>query len=92
MFKTTQSAKKAIVALMVLFLIGSIALLAQASYSELLLCVALEIIFLWAFINPRILQVKYEIPLFLDYEKMTARPLLIAGLVFTATAMVNIFR
>jgi hypothetical protein len=81
MFKSDRSAKMAVCALMLFAAVGSVALILDEGYEVVSLLLGFELIFVWAYLNPWIMQVKYTIPLFLDYDRMRYNAFVISGLV-----------
>ena len=90
MFKSDRSAKIAICALMLFFAVGSVALFLDKQYEVVSLCLGLELIFIWAYLNPWIMQIEYTIPLFLDNDRMQYNAFAISGLVVVAGSAVLI--
>jgi hypothetical protein len=88
MFKTDRSAKMAVCVLMLFFAVGSVALFLDKQYEVVSLCLGLELVFIWAYLNPWIMQVKYNIQLFLDYDRMQYNAFVIVGMVVVAGSAV----
>ena len=84
MFKSDRSARIAVCALMFFFAAGSVALFLNKQYEVVSLCLGLELIFIWAYLNPWIMQIEYTIPLFLDHDRMQYNAFVISGMVVVA--------
>jgi hypothetical protein len=90
MFKSDRSAKMAVCALMLFVAVVSVALFFDKQYEVVSLGLGVELVFIWAYLNPWIMQVKYTIPLFLDSDRMRYNAFAISGLVVVAGSAVLI--
>jgi hypothetical protein len=88
MFRTDRSAKMAVCVLMLFFAVGSVALFLDRRYELVCLGLGLELVFIWAYLNPWVMQIQYTIPLFLDHDRMQYNAFIISGIVVVAGSAV----
>ena len=88
MFKSDRTARVAILMMMAFFAVGALALFVANRPKDINVILGLELIFIWAYLNPWIMQTEYSIPLFLDYNRMQHNYLAIAGMVVVLGSVV----
>jgi hypothetical protein len=88
MFKSDRTAKRAILILGAFFLVGAVVLFQDGKFSDVVLSLGMTLIFIWAYLNPWILQLDYDLFMFLDYKRMQHNSFAIAGLLIVTGSVV----
>jgi hypothetical protein len=91
MFRSEKSAKYALIALMGFFGIPLPLLYLREMYELACLCLGLELVFCWAYLNPWILLRKYSLYFPVDTSRMEHNAFLIVGAIVVVGACAMIF-
>lgn len=91
MFKTDKTAKLALIGLMLFFGAGLPSLYFHGAYKQVCLMLGLELVYVWGYLNPWILQEKYSPFFIVDTSKMVHLRFLFVGGGIVAVAALSIF-
>ncbi|MCB1691151.1 MAG: hypothetical protein KDI19_00220 [Pseudomonadales bacterium] len=86
MFKSEKAAKYALTALMGFFALTLPFVYVRGSYADACLILGLELILMWGYLNPWILQERYSLFFPVDTSRMTHNVFLISGAIVLLVA------